>query len=309
MSDVRLRLMEKRDWREVAELICVSTNQWYQQHGRSPVFPRGPESTMVFCEVYESLDPGCCLLVEDSATGQIMGSCFFHPRPTHMSLGILNVHPAHFGRGVAKRMLRWVIDAAQKENKPVRLVSSAMNLDSFSLYTRAGFVPQATFQDMLLAVPEQGLSQQAPGMDRVRPARREDVPAMAALEKRLAGLDREKDLYFFLENALGIWHTSVYENARGEIDGFLVSVCHPGMHMLGPGLMRTEEQAAALMLTELNGRKGETMVFLVSVSQGSLVQQAYSWGATNCEMHLWQVLGPAQPVEGIAMPSFLPESA
>ena len=36
------------------------------------------------------------------------------------------------------------------------LISSAMNLDSFSLYNRVGFRPRMVFQDTLLSVPETG---------------------------------------------------------------------------------------------------------------------------------------------------------
>jgi hypothetical protein len=42
--------MTDADRSEVAELISVSTNQWYQQRGRSPVFPQGPSTTTVFAE-------------------------------------------------------------------------------------------------------------------------------------------------------------------------------------------------------------------------------------------------------------------
>ena len=96
----------------------------------------------LFPETYEALDPGCTLVAEHPRTGRLMGSCFHHPRETHVSLGIMNVHPAYFGMGVARRLLRAITDDADARGLPVRLVSSAFNLDSYSLYTRAGFVPE-----------------------------------------------------------------------------------------------------------------------------------------------------------------------
>ena len=42
------------------------------------------------------------------------------------------------------------IKIAKDQSLPVRLVSSAQNLDSFSLYTRQGFTPIQTFQDLYL---------------------------------------------------------------------------------------------------------------------------------------------------------------
>jgi hypothetical protein len=86
-------------------------------------------------------------------------------------------------------------------------------------------------------------------------------------------------------------------------------VAHPGSNMLGPGVMRNEEQAAALILNELQHRKGSTPVLLVPVESEALVQTLYSWGARNCEIHFAQVRGEYQPSSGVMMPTFMPETA
>jgi hypothetical protein len=79
--------------------------------------------------------------------------------------------------------------------------------------------------------------------------------------------------------------------------------------MIGPGLARTEDQAAALLLAELNHHRGRRPVFLVPVDCANLVRNAYRWGARNCETHFSQVRGVSRPVQGVDMPTFLPESA
>jgi len=308
MEPFELRPMEKADRAEVAELIYLSTNTWYQTHGRPRIFCGTPADAELFFEVYEALDPGCGVVAVSAHSGRLAGSCFFHPRPTHVSLGIMNVHPNYFGSGVARAILRHGIDEADRRQKPLRLVSSAMNLDSFSLYTRAGFVPQAAFQDMYLAVPDQGLPFRTDGDKFVRAATPADVPGIDRLERELVGISREKDYRYFLENQDRIWHLSVYVDQLGEVCGFLASVSHPGSTMLGPGLARTADQAAALLLAELNQMRGRTAVFLVPVQCGPLVQQMYQWGARNCELHFSQVRGPCQPVQGIPMPTFMPET-
>jgi hypothetical protein len=262
----------------------------------------------LFCEVYEALDPGGCILAESTSTGRLMGSCFFHPRETHFSLGIMNVHPNYFSQGVARKLLDYIIQRAERDRKPVRLVSSAMNLDSFSLYTRAGFVPRCAFQDMVLAVPEDGIAADLPGRERVRDATADEAASMAELEFDVAHIRREKDYRFFIENRQGIWHTSVYENGEGGIDGFLVSISHPGSNMIGPGVARSESQASALLLAELNHRRGQTPVFLLPVECQRLVQNAYAWGAKNCEFHFAQIRGEYHPFRGVVMPTFMPET-
>jgi GNAT superfamily N-acetyltransferase len=308
MGSPRLRPLEDGDRAAVAGLICQSTNAWYQQAGRPAIFPGGPATTALFAEVYEALDPGCCVLAEDPASGRLMGSCFFHPRPTHVALGIMNVHPDCFGAGVARALLQHVIALAEARTLPVRLVSSAQNLDSFSLYTRAGFVPRCIYQDLYLEVPAGGLPQAVPGRERVRPARSADVAEMMALEEAISGIRREQDWRFIIGDTGGIWGMSVITGAAGGIDGFLGSVCHPGSTMLGPGVARDDEAAAALIHARLDALRGRRPVFLVPCDRGALVRTLYGWGARNCELHLLMVRGHAEPLRGVTMPTFMPET-
>ena len=309
MAQLQLRPMTPGDRDEVAELICVSTNYWYQTNRGFPVFPGGPEHTEVYFDVYETLDPGCGLVAINERNGRLMGSCFYHPRPTHVSLGIMNVHPNYFGQGVARALLKFILDFADRERKPVRLVSSALNLDSFSLYTRAGFVPRRTFQDVYVDVPEEGLPIDPPTASPIREATIDDAPAMAALEHKLCGVQRESDFRYFLDNNDGFWHVSVCEGAKGTIDGFMASCAHPGCNMIGPGATHTERQAAALIRAELDRHRGRRPVMLLPVDCDRLVRQVYSFGGRNCEMHLWQVRGDCPAITGVSMPTFLPETA
>ena len=305
----RLRAMTPDEWSEVADLVYVSLNYWCEANGRPAVFRGGPGSTRVFCEVYEALDPGHCLVAEHLVTGRLAGSCFYRARETHCSLGIMNVHPVYFGRGIAKALLDHIVAFARDEGKPLRLVSSALNLDSFSLYTRAGFVPRHAYQDLILTVPPEGVDVDLPGSNRVRPATEADVDAMAALELAVAGISRTKDYRYFVENRERFWHVSVAEGADGRLDGYLVSLGDPGFNMIGPDAARDEETAAALLAAELNENAGRTPVFLLPVEYPGLARLAYDWGARNVELHFAQVLGDAPPFRGVTMPTFLPETA
>lgn len=308
MPDIHLRSMTRSDWPAVANLIYDSTNAWYAAHARAPIFTGPREIAQLFCHVYEALDPGCCVLAEDVTTGRLAGSCFFHPRPTHVSLGIMNVCPDYFGSKVGCKLLNHIIAIADAQLKPMRLVSSAMNLDSYSLYNRAGFVPRVIYHDMIIKVPKTGFAPAAPGWQRVRPGRLDDVPYLAALEFQLSGISRENDLRYFVLNADGIWHVSVYENELGIIDGYLASIAHPASTMLGPGVARSDWQAAALIAAELDVRRGTQPVWLVPAQCETLVRTMYSWGAVNCELHFAQSRGPWTPPNGIVLPTFMPET-
>lgn len=305
-----LRLSEPGDRAEVAELIYASINTWYRLHGGPQPFKGGPGVTEVFADVYGRIEPSRCVVAENPATGRLMGSCFYHPRETHVGLGIMNVHPNYFGFGVGSALLRHITEFADGNGyAAVRLTQSALNLDSFSLYNRAGFVPRLAYQDMILEVPAGGLPDPPTGRERVRDAAVEDIPAMSALERELSGVAREPDYRHCIDNELGFWHASVLEDEKGGLEGFLMSSAHPAMNMLGPGVARSWRAAAALIHRELEQQAGRTPVTLVPVEQAELVRTMYDWGARNCELHFCQVRGSYQPFQGINIPTFLMETA
>lgn len=306
---ITIQAMDRSQWPEVARLIHDSTNSWYRNRGLPEIFSHGPQSTLLFCEVYESLDPGCCLVAFDSDSNEIVGSCFWHPRTTHVSLGIMNVHPSQFGRGIGTRLLREITDIADQRNLPVRLVASAMNLNSFSLYNRAGFAPQAVFQDMLISVTDNTIEAgKTHSSEHVRPATDSDIPCIVRLEHELLGIKREQDFHFFLRNELQIWNTLVIESPTGECDGFLTAIRHPCSNMIGPGAARTESAMIALTSRMLSFHRNNTAIMLVPATAGKLAYTLYQWGAKNCELHLSQVRGNSQLSSGVIVPSFMPES-
>ncbi|MDR2114998.1 MAG: GNAT family N-acetyltransferase [Planctomycetaceae bacterium] len=304
----RTRLMVAADWDEVARLIHQSLNVWYEKNRGFKLVSGSWETMRVFPRVYESLDPNCCVLVEETNSNRIAGSCFFHPRPRHVSLGILNTHPDFFGNGVASLLLRYVIDFAEQQNKPLRLVSGATNVDSFSLYNKAGFVPTCFYQDMIFSVPVNGFAVDIPSGMEIRDAAESDIPAIVRLELELTGIEREQDYRYFLKNKDGIWHVSVLFGSSGQLDGVLVSVNDPGSNMLGPGVVRTEEQGIELIRFELNKHRGYSPVGLIPSRCRTLVNAMYALGAKNCDLHISQVRGTEFPQTGIAFPTFMPET-
>lgn len=311
MAKTIVRLKESTDNAAVAALIRDSLNVWYREHMGVEECVASVEASSIFTRVYDALDPNCCVVAEDLETGRIAGSCFFHPRPTHVSLGIMNVSPDYFGQGIATKLLAYIVDVAQRRNQTLRLVSSAMNLDSFSLYNRLGFVPRIFYQDMLLPSPAEGVEITVPEGTTLRDAKRDDVPKIVELEMELLGVDRTKDYRFFVDNADGIWGVSVLEeNATGAILGVMASVNDPGSKMIGPGAARNEAVADVLVRRELNRYRGEwSPVLLVPGECVELRQAMYRLGAKNIETHIAQSLGEVAAHKGVVIPSFMPESA
>jgi len=57
MVAFEVRRMTREDRTEVAELIYLSTNAWYQANRHCSIFSGGPSVTEVYFDVYEALDP------------------------------------------------------------------------------------------------------------------------------------------------------------------------------------------------------------------------------------------------------------
>lgn len=299
------------DHTAVARLLHRALVHWYQSRlGQGARFGDRHEPFLLFPEVYEALDPGECVTARDEKTGGVLGVCFSHERETHVAVGIVATAPEAAGLGIARQMMEQVLEKARGLGKPARLVSSLLNLDSFSLYTRLGFVPGTIFQDMLITVPEGGMTGVAPpGTDRVRKAVADDVSRIADFEQSQQGIRREKDFAFFLRNEVGSWRVLVSDGADGSVDGFLAMSTHPSFTMIGPGVAANQETAAALVWRALDDLRGRTLVFLVPCAASGLVRTAYAWGARNVELHVAQSTAPVPSACGVVFPTFMPETA
>lgn len=304
---ISIRTMVPADRAAVGELITLSTNVWYQTHGFGKIFPGDPGLPRFHFDVYHTLPGSCGFVAVDDETGFIIGSCFMHVRPTHVGLGIMNVHPSHANRKIASLLLKTIIGEAEALAKPLRLVSSAMNLDSFSLYNRAGLKVHEVYQDMSLAVPADGVLADR-GDGSCRDATFDDLDAIVELEREVAGIERPGDYRHFIANHRHNWHISVRPGRDGRLDGVLVSCLHPAARMVGPGIARDGESAYQLLLAELPQHRGGNAVYLVPVRETELVARLYRLGARNCELHFAQILGGKGTFNGVSLPSFMPES-
>lgn len=293
----------------VAILLHRSLVTWYQDHlKQGHRFGTNASGFRIFPELYEALDPGEAICATDEE-GEICGVCFVHMRETHFSIGIVATDPRFSGRGIARLMMEAAMTRGLAQGKPVRLVSSLMNLDSFSLYTKLGFVPGTVFQDIEIEVPDTGLCHAAPaGVDQIRLATRADIEHLVELEFKLQRIRREKDYAFFLNNTVGDWRIWIHEDNSQEMLGFIVSSQHPDWNMIGPGIALTSETAQALIWKALHERRNRSTLLLAPAFATELIATLYKWGGKNIELHVAQSTMPFDSTTGIAFPTFLPET-
>ncbi len=305
-----LRSLTDDDRNDYAQMLYSSFNTWYAAHGwPSDYFRCQPEQTGIFLDVYNDISPDCSIAAFDPNNDRLMGACFYHPREHHVSLGIMSVNPDYFQRGVGRALVNHIVDFTDTHQYPaLRLVSSAINMDSFSLYNRSGLIPRNGYHDMVLPIPNTGLQVNFPLRDQVREARPEDVEAMASLEMDVSGISRINDYRYAIENPRELLQALVFENQNGHIDGFMISIRHHALNMLGPCVARSEKATLALLLQATERFRGEVPLFVVPMDKRALVETLYNWGARNVETHLFQVRGKFQAFNGVSMPSFLPET-
>ena len=290
-------------------MLHMSFNRWYAKRGwPGDYFRCDPHDTGIFLDVYEDLTPGCNVAAYHKGTGRLVGCCFYHPRPRHIAFGIMCVHPNYFGKGVGKAMTMHIARIAEEQNKPLRLVGSASNIDSFSLYNRCGFVPRESYNDMVLTVDAGHQGYQVAGMDRVRAATLSDVEGMALVEERVSGITRCLDYAYAIRNDRDMFNVLVYEDDQGSIDGFLISVRHPALNMMGPAVAVNEDVMAPLLARGADYYRGSAALAVIPMRMRKLVELMYTWGAVNVETHLFQVRGEFYGFNGVNLPSFLPET-
>jgi hypothetical protein len=159
---------------------------------------------------------------------------------------------------------------------------------------------------MVIPVPADGM---APSVgERVRDAVHKDVAGIQALELEISGISREGDYRFCIDNPVGCLHASVMEDAKGSVSGFAASIRHAALNMIGPAFARTEADMLALLRRELDRFRGEGALVVVPMDKRQIVETLYRWNGINVETHLLEVRGKYQPIVGINLPSFLPET-
>jgi hypothetical protein len=131
---------------------------------------------------------------------------------------------------------------------------------------------------------------------------------MGALEMEVGGIKRELDYRYAIESPRKLLRACVCEDARGGIDGFMFSIKHAAVSMIGPCVARSEEAAIALICHEARRFEGSAVLLVVPMEKRKIVEQLYAWRAVNVETHLAQIWGDFQPFRGVCMPSYLPES-
>lgn len=330
-------------------LVHGSFNAWYWRHGWNGDFITcTPDEAAVFLDVYLELDgAGHSVAAFHAASGQLAGACFYHVRPpSHVSLGVMCVHASFEKRGVGRNLVRRIVREQEERGLPsLRLMSSALSMDSFSLYNRAGFTPRVLHQDMVVTLPAPAVRREEgvplppgggvedrdavtttttdPDTITIRHATPDDVPAMVQLEELISGITRPQDFEYCIRDErrmFDVYVATERDPASTPMVGFCIALRCPLSHQLGPGVARDDVVMTRLFHHALthtyedqtkdddDGGGSTSVLAVVPVRATRVVRYLYGRGAKNVETHFLQVKGAYQEMNGVSIPSFLPET-
>ena len=144
-EDLRIREATEADWDRIAELTVaayvdggfLTANDDYVSH-LTDVQTRATSSTVLVAEVQQADDWTVAASVAVTDAGGAMAEVAL---PGEMEFRMLAVAPEHQGRGIARRMVRHIIDTAESraEITALTLCSLVSMTNAHSLYRSEGF--------------------------------------------------------------------------------------------------------------------------------------------------------------------------
>lgn len=208
MADVVIRRAIPADAGACAEVMFAAFESLATRHA-FPIEPETPEFTGVQMESMLATDGIYGLVAEQD--GDVVGSAFADERGRIVGIGPVTVAPDVQGGGVGRTLMESLLHrCAERDVADVRLVQTAYNYRSLSLYAKLGFVvrePLSVFQGTTTPAV-------APSGD-VRVATGKDIEMCDDLCQRVHGHDRHGELCDWIDAGMA----QVVER-RGEITGY-----------------------------------------------------------------------------------------
>ena len=222
--------------------------------------------------------------------GRVVGSNFMTEFDEIRGVGPITVDPAFQARGVGRRLMEAVLDRGRGA-AGIRLVQDAFNTTSMSLYASLGFEAR----EPLALV--RGVPAGRPASDcEVRPMREEDLPACAALCRRVHGIERTGEL----RGAIGRLGPLVLLRG-GRVAAYASA---PTRWVLNHGIAETEQDMRALLLAA--GAAGaEPLSLLVPIRSASFFRWCLAEGLRVVKPMTLMTLGVYQEPLGCFYPSVL----
>jgi len=205
---ITIRRAEAADAAKCGAILYSAFLKVADEHNFPPDFP----SVEVATDVVSMLlaHPGFYGIVAQD-DDRIVGSNFADQRSSIAGIGPISIDPQVQDQGIGRKLMEAAIDHLASTNVcGIRLVQSAYNNRSLSLYTRLGFQTR----EPLSVIQGPALNIKFAGYD-VRPAGEADIATCNHLCRRVHGFERGAEL----REAIGA-HTALVVEHLGRITGY-----------------------------------------------------------------------------------------
>jgi GNAT superfamily N-acetyltransferase len=205
---ITIRRAEAADAAKCGAILYSAFLKVADEHNFPPDFP----SVEVATDVVSMLlaHPGFYGIVAQD-DDRIVGSNFADLRSSIAGIGPISIDPQVQNQGIGRKLMEAAIDHLASTNVcGIRLVQSAYNNRSLSLYTRLGFQTR----EPLSVIQGPALNIKFAGYD-VRPAGEADIATCNHLCRRVHGFERGAEL----REAIGA-HTALVVEHLGRITGY-----------------------------------------------------------------------------------------
>jgi GNAT superfamily N-acetyltransferase len=279
----------------VAPVITRAFNAVNARYGYPSEFPEPSVSTLM-SRYYLSQDPEGCIVAEQDGT--ICGSVFARRRGDRVSIGPVSVDPASQAIGVGRRMMEALFDL-YPDAASFRLTQAAFNKESFSLYSKTGFVAA----EPLLRL-ERPPAPVTPEEDEphVRVVTAESAPLLADLDRRLTGAERGREL----PTLFGMGKVYVHGD-DSDIQGYLASMPTPGPTFLGPAVAPSDAQLAALVRAALRDIGPHASGLHLPARFAPTIDECFRLGFRLFCIETFMVRGEWRPPEAFYLHAMFPE--
>jgi GNAT superfamily N-acetyltransferase len=280
----------------VAPVITRAFNAVNARYGYPSEFPEPSVSTLM-SRYYLSQDPEGCLVAEQD--GNFCGSVFSRLRGDRVSIGPVSVDPACQAVGVGRRMMQALFDL-YPDAASFRLTQSAFNKESFSLYSKTGFV--AAEQLLHLERPPAPVTPEG-DEPRVRVVTAENAPLVVDLDRRLTGAEREREM----ATLFGMGRVYAY-GGDSDIQGYVATMPTPGPTFIGPAVAPSEAHLGALIRAALRDIGPRTTGLHLPARFAPTIDECFRLGFRLFSLETFMVRGEWRPPDTFYLHAMFPET-
>ncbi len=196
------------------------------------------------------------------------------------------------GRGLGRRVMEALLERADERGfRSVRLIQSAYNMQSFSLYHKLGFnVTEA------LALVQGRPPEDASPHGTTRDYGAADVDACDRLHHEVMGYGRRNDL-----EAMARFAPPVVIERDGAVAGYLTRF--PGEEVTVTHGVARDEQALRDLIIGTARAASEQLVLFIPTSQAATLRWALANGFRLRELNTYMVRGEYEPPSGAWIPA------